>query len=121
MRIWILMRARNETIMVRMSVCYEVRGEWIRCQEVLEDLGQVIRIRTTIEFWLNPPGSAREEEREAGGRGASYGIHTQARGHGAIGDGPPTGITCSPRHYGSSRGASPSSRVLLLVSQKRNF
>ena len=32
MRIWILMRARNETIMVRMSVCYEVRGEWIRMQ-----------------------------------------------------------------------------------------
>ena len=121
MRIWILMRARNDTIMVRMSVCYEFRSEWIRMQGqvsgVLEDLGQVIRIRTTIEFWLNPPGSAREEERG----GSSHGIHTQARGHGAIGDGPPTGITCSPRHYGSSRGASPSSRVLLLVSQKRNF
>ena len=61
------MRARYDTIMVRMSVCYEFRSEWIRMQGqvsgVLEDLGQVIRIRTTIEFWLNPPGSAREEER----------------------------------------------------------
>ena len=32
MRIWILMRARNDTIMVRMSVCYEFRSEWIRMQ-----------------------------------------------------------------------------------------
>ena len=85
---------------------------------MLEDLGQVIQIRTAIEFLVKP---ARKRSGGGAGGGASHGIHTQARGHGAIGDGPPTGITCSPRHYGSSRGASPSSRVLLLVSQKRNF
>ena len=75
MRIWILMRARNDTIMVRMSVCYEFRSEWIRMQGqvsgVLEDLGQVIQIRTAIEFLVKP---ARKRSGGGAGGGGEGGV-----------------------------------------------